>query len=154
MKGQFNQIYWSHRINWNSLDLSIFIDCIDWLSSFLLVGHKSDAIVFHLVLFFGPLSWQQDTSFSFQSAIQLQLHDCLGLPLLCFACGFHSKASLAMLPSGLLSLCPIHCLLLLFNSNSNGSWPVSCQSSSFSSHLIPNTWSLFSKSLAFDCISC
>ena len=35
------------------------------------------------------------------------LHVCLGLPLLCFPCGFQSKASLSMASFPFLNVCPI-----------------------------------------------
>ena len=78
----------------------------------------------------------------FISALRVYLYDCMILcPLLRVPC-FLSRASQAMLPSDLLSVCPIiQCQSFYVYSSSNGSCPVSCQRSSFlifSGHLMKN----------------
>ena len=47
------------------------------------------------------------------SAILVYLQACWGVPFLCFPCGFHYMALLAMYPSGVLSMCQALCLTYL-----------------------------------------
>jgi len=86
----------------------------------------------HLVLFPAILLTSLQLFPLFSASLWTVLcHVCLGLPLLLFACGFQSKASLLMASCPFLCVCPIlfHFCLLVYVDISI--FPVFLQSSSF-----------------------
>ena len=89
------------------------------------------------------------------SAITDLLHVVAGRPLLRFPWGFHSRASLAILVLGFLSVCPIHLHFRCFTTSSIGLISVCDHKSTFEivsgqcifkifrRHLLTNVWSLW-----------
>ena len=78
--------------------------------------------------------------YPFNISLSSLLQVCLDLPLCLFPCRFQNSACLAMLPGGLLNVCPIHRQRLFLSSFSPGICLVFSRSSSFvilSYHLSP-----------------
>lgn len=74
--------------------------------SLFVAEHRSSTSVHHLTPFCAVYFTSHHVSCFFSnSAILVYLQVCWGLPHLCFPCGFHSMALLAMYLSGVLSMC-------------------------------------------------